>query len=82
MRTPSLLVQKTSDFSKFMVCPHRLEEGLNQCDPFLAKGEGVDFSQFCANVLYGWPLNFVTVSMFLVDTTLTLCAESLEFNST
>jgi len=36
---PHFLVQKGSDFSKFMVCPHG-QEGLSQCGHFSDKGEG------------------------------------------
>jgi len=47
---PHLLVQKTPDFSKFMVCPHgEGGRGLRQCGDFT-------FSRFCADVLYGRPL--------------------------
>jgi len=47
---PQFLVQKTSDFSKFMVCPNG-QGGLSQC------GQGrINFSQFYADVLYGRPL--------------------------
>jgi len=35
--------KNTSDFSKFMVCPHG-QEGSSQCRHFSDKGEGVNFS--------------------------------------
>jgi len=50
------LVQKTSDFSKFMVCPHGQERrrGWTSAD----KRWGVNFSRFCADVFYGRPLTW------------------------
>jgi len=48
------LEQKTSDFSKFMVCPCG-QGGLSQCGHFADK-RGVNFSRFCADVFYGRPL--------------------------
>jgi len=53
MRTSAFLVQKTSDFSKCMVCPHG-QGGLRQCKHFSDKGDGrFNFSRFSAGVLYG-----------------------------
>jgi len=50
---PHFLVQKSSNFSKFMVCPHGQRE-LSQCGHFSDKGgERVNFSRFCADVFYG-----------------------------
>jgi len=43
---------KTPEFPEFMVCPH----GQGGVQPVRTRGEGVNFSRFCANVLYGWPL--------------------------
>jgi len=43
---------KTSDFSKFMVCPHG-QERLSQCDIFRKRVEGC---QFFADVFNGRPL--------------------------
>jgi len=41
-----------------MVCPHG-QRGLSQCGHIRTKkGEGVNFSQFCADFLYGRPLVF------------------------
>jgi len=40
MRMSALFGAKTSDFSKFLICPH-------------GQGKGVNFSRFCANVFYG-----------------------------
>jgi len=57
-------VQKTSDFSKFMVCPHGQGEGeggLSQCVHFSDKEGGVNFSRFCADVFYGRPLMHVYI---------------------
>jgi len=52
---PHFLVQKTSNFSKFMMCSH--EQGARECEHFVDKGEsGVNFSKFCADVFYGRPL--------------------------
>jgi len=51
---PHILVQNTSDFSKFMVCPHG-QRRLNQCGHFATR-VGVDFSRFCADIFYRWPL--------------------------
>jgi len=39
IRTSALLLQKTSDFLKFLVSPH-------------GQGRGVNFSPFCADVFY------------------------------
>jgi len=44
MRTSALFGGKTSNFWKFMVCPHRLG-GLSQCGQ---GGRRVNFSRFCA----------------------------------
>jgi len=43
---PHFLAQKTSDFSKFMMCPHGQEGrgGLRQCGHFADKEVGVNFS--------------------------------------
>jgi len=54
MRTSALFVQKTLNFSKFMVCQHRQVRGV-----FLVsadKGKGVNFLRFYVNIFYGWPL--------------------------
>jgi len=51
-----LVLQKTSDYLKFMMCPHgHGGRDLIQCEHFLDKG-GVNFSQFCAEVLWMAPL--------------------------
>jgi len=44
----TFLCKKTSDFSKFIVCPHGKREGggLNQCGHFADKGVGVNFCDF------------------------------------
>jgi len=58
---PNFLAQKTSEFSKFMVCQHgQGGRGLSQCEHFSDKGEGVNFSRFCADVLYERPLQLLT----------------------
>jgi len=50
---PHFLMQKTSDFSKFMVCPYgQGGRGSASAD----KRERVKFSRFCADFLYGRPL--------------------------
>jgi len=54
-RRPHFFVQKTREFSKFMVCPHG-QGWLSQCGHFSDKG-GVNFSRFCADVFYGRPLS-------------------------
>jgi len=47
MRTSILFGAKTSDFSKFMVCPHgQGMRGLNQCG---LRERGINFSRFCAD---------------------------------
>jgi len=52
---------KSSDFSKFMVCPREQRgRGLNQCGHFANKAEGVNYSRFCADVFYGLPLTLFT----------------------
>jgi len=57
MRTSALFSAKTSNFSKFMVSPHKQGEmggwgGLNQCGHFTDKGESI-FRDF---VFYERPL--------------------------
>jgi len=55
-RLPHFLMQKTSDFMKFMVGPHGLG-GVQPVRTFCGReGGGVNFSPFCVNVLYGRPL--------------------------
>jgi len=45
------LERNTTDFSKFMVCPHgQGGRGLSQCGHFAGKGGEVNFSRFCADV--------------------------------
>jgi len=44
---PHFLMQKTSDFSKFMVCPHGQGQ-LSQLGHFSGKEEEVNFSRFFA----------------------------------
>jgi len=57
MRMFALFDAKTSDFSKFMVCPQDNEgRGLSQCGHFADKNGGVNFLRFCADVRYGRPL--------------------------
>jgi len=52
--SPQFSVQKTSEFSKFIVCPHGLGdgvEGLSQCGHFSDKrgwGSIVLYVQYCA----------------------------------
>jgi len=48
MRTSELFGAKTSDFMKFMVCPHTDSADILQ---FYRRGGG----QFCADVFYGQP---------------------------
>jgi len=55
MDVRSFWCKKTSDLSKFMVCPHE-QGGLKQCGHFADKREGVNFSRFCADVFYRRPL--------------------------
>jgi len=46
-RCPHFLVQKTLEFSKFMVCGHGQEgRGLSHCGHFADKGEGSIFRDF------------------------------------
>jgi len=46
---------KTSNFSKFILCPHgQRGGGLSQCGHFSDKeGREVNFSRFCADIFYG-----------------------------
>jgi len=37
--------------------------GLSQCGHFLDKGEGVNFSRFCTDVLYGRPLTYEVTTL-------------------
>jgi len=51
VRMSALFGAKTSDFSKFMVCPNgQGGRRLSQYKHFVDKG-GVNFSRFCADVL-------------------------------
>jgi len=51
MRTPQFLAQKTSDFSKFVVCPHeQVEGGLASAD----KGSQL-FAILCGRLLWTAP---------------------------
>jgi len=81
---PHFLVQKTLDFAKFMVCPQsawKKGEELIQCGNFADKGVGVNFSRFCADVLYGRPLTFhwhsVNHSFFRKDRKYACCFDSI-----
>jgi len=59
---PHVLVQKTTIFSKFMVCPHG--QGGREVEPvriFFGQGGRVYFLQFCADVFYGRPLTAMYV---------------------
>jgi len=57
---PHFLVKNTSDFSKFMVCPHgQRRRGVEQCGHFANKGGR--FSRFCADVIYGRPKIFTAL---------------------
>jgi len=55
MRTSALFWAKTSDFSKFIVCPHG-QRG-REVEPvrtfFGQGGREINFLRFCENVLYG-----------------------------
>jgi len=51
---PHFLAKKPSKFLKFMVRPHG-QRG-RRIEPVRTRGREVNFSRFCAEVLYGWPL--------------------------
>jgi len=56
MRTSALFDAKTSDFSKFVICPYG-QGGLSQCEHFADKGgEGISISRFSADVFDRRPL--------------------------
>jgi len=62
MRTFALFVTKISVFLKSIVGPHgQGERGLSQCGYCFGQDGGVNFSPFCADVLYGRPLSTKTV---------------------
>jgi len=50
-------LHKSSDFSKFMVCPHG--QGGREVEPMRTfcgqRGRGIIFSRFCADIFYGGP---------------------------
>jgi len=49
---PQFFVQKTKDFSKFMICPQG-KGGLSQCRHFVDKGEGGQFfAILCGRLLW------------------------------
>jgi len=50
-----------------MICPQGHREGLSQFRHFSDKGEGVNFSRFCAVVFYGRPLTVEI--LFVLHTT-------------
>jgi len=58
------MVQKTSNFSKFMMCSqlrtYKGEGGLSQSGQFANKVKGVKFSRFCADILL-WNVESVNV---------------------
>jgi len=55
--------KKTSDFSKFMMCPHgQVERELSQYGHFADKKESI-FLRFCADVFYGRSLIAVANSV-------------------
>jgi len=83
MRTSTLFGAKTSDFSKYIVCPHEQGgRGLSQCGHFVGKEEGGNFSRFCADVFYGRSLiektNFASVCRG-AETFLDRVAENISF---
>jgi len=53
---PHLLLQKSLDFSKFLVCPLGQGGRLSQCGNFTHKG--VNFSRFCGFIFYGRPQRY------------------------
>jgi len=55
LRTSALFGTKTSDFSKFKVCPQGGEAGWASADISQIRGK-VKFSRFCVDVFYGRPL--------------------------
>jgi len=59
---PHFLVQKTSDFSKFMVYPHG-QGRLSQCGHFAVKG-GQFFANLCGHVL--WTAPYIIRACFVV----------------
>jgi len=65
---PHFLEQKTSEFSKFLVCPHGQEGGWASADILRARGEGwgVNFSRFCTGrLLWTAPYSNCTFSYCL-----------------
>jgi len=55
MRTSALFGAKTSELTKFMVCPHG-QGGLSQSRHFSDKGEGVNFlAILCGRLLWTVP---------------------------
>jgi len=56
------------------------EGGLGQCEHVSDK-EGVNFSQFCADVLYGRPLNNIQPYTTEVELRMESCTEKLETNT-
>jgi len=57
MQTSALLVQKTSNFLKFMVCPHeQWVEGVEQVRSFFRQGKGGQFFVIlCGRLLWTAP---------------------------
>jgi len=64
MRTSAFFGEKLRIF-QFMMRPHGQGEGSNQYGHLPYKGEGVNFSRFCADVFYGWTLRRNTMSIVI-----------------
>jgi len=57
IRASALFGAKNTEFFEiYGVSAWTRGRGLNQCGHFSDKGEGVNFSRFCADVFYGRPL--------------------------
>jgi len=71
MRTPALLAKKTSDFSKFIVCPHGQEvrREVSQCGHFADKcGRGLIFRDFVQTSFMDGPLRKILLLLLLLQT--------------
>jgi len=58
MRMSELFGAKTSDFSKFIVCPHVQGGGLSQCGH---GGRGKFFTILCGRLLWTAPYNTLNI---------------------
>jgi len=81
IRTSALFDAKNFRFFEFMVCPHRQgRKGVEPVRTFCEQGRRVNFSRFCADVLYGRSL-FMKLLACLHDQNKSVFLEGRLFSS-